>query len=209
MQMVPEAGGGSVGWLSARPDRPLRPFHGLDCPQRGTPTDPDPKYRGWDDPVPAPAVPGTRAWIFRGPPVALHIPRSSIVSLPVSRVSLRLSPPPAAVARARAEVPAERAKSRAGKVAADGERGGGSGQERRRSEEVPPRAADLEEDQCSRFPDAGGGGLEDRACGGRGEGEGRPTRSGKRRRSSRLVRGSRSGSGDSFSSLKRQRLRRR
>ena len=88
MQMVPEAGGGSVGWLSARPDRPLRPFHGLDCPQRGTPTDPDPKYRGWDDPVPAPAVPGTRAWIFRGPPVALHIPRSSIVSLPVSRVSL-------------------------------------------------------------------------------------------------------------------------
>ena len=146
-----------------------------------------------------------------GPPVALHIPRSSIVSLPVSRVSLRLSPPPAAVARARAEVPAERAKSRAGKVAADGERGGGgrSGQERRRSEEVPPRAADLEEDQCSRFPDAGGGGLEDRACGGRGEGEGRPTRSGKRRRSSRLVRGSRSGSGDSFSSLKRQRLRRR
>ena len=96
-------------------------------------------------------------------------------------------------------------------MAADRERGGGggSGQERRGSEEVPPRAADLEEDQCSRFPDAGGGGLEDRACGGREEGEGHPTRSGKRRRSSRLVRGSRSGSGDSFSSLKRQRLRRR
>ena len=66
-------------------------------------------------------------------------------------------------------------------MAADGERGGGggSGQERRGSEEVPPRAADLEEDQFSRFPDAGGGGLEDRACGGRGEGEGRPTRSGR------------------------------
>ena len=139
---------------------------------------------------------------FPGPPSSLS---PSLVSLSVSLHPRRLLP--ALVLKFR---PSGRRAGQGrwrptgkGEVEVDPAR---NGADRRRCR---PGAADLEEDQCSRFPDASGGGLEYRACGGRGEGEGRPTRSGKRRRSSRLVRGSRSGSGDSFSSLKRQRLRRR
>ena len=52
---------------------------------------PYPKYRGWDDPVPAPAVPGIRPCIFGGRPIALHRTQGPPLSLSPSLVSLSVS----------------------------------------------------------------------------------------------------------------------